>query len=250
MSKHKESRISGSARAVNEKLLNICQRMGQTGILNKAYLGGGTGLALQINHRVSVDLDFFLVKDTALNSESLIRMVEATFGAGVAVDFRSGDQLDLLIDGMKVSFIAYPFKPVEPLIAGEQIMLELSGLFLASPPEIALMKAYAIGRRAVFRDYVDMYVLLKDSYVSLGYIQEMAAQKFILQNETVFSMKLFLQQLAYTADAGSEEEKESAVNMLLLDRIAPEEIQKYLAKSVKDFTLKKLTPKAPGGLKL
>jgi len=36
--------------------------LGQSGLLKKAYLAGGTALALQIGHRVSVDFDFFTRK--------------------------------------------------------------------------------------------------------------------------------------------------------------------------------------------
>lgn len=240
--------MSCSARAVDAKLLNICRRMAQSGILNMTYLGGGTGLALQINHRVSADLDFFLFKGIALESENLIRRVEATFSAGaVSVESRSEDQLDLVISGIKVSFIAYPFDRLEPLISGNLLSPGLSGLFLASPAEIALMKAYAIGRRAVFRDYIDMYVLLRDGYVSLQYIHEKAAQKFVLQGEQVFSMRLFLQQLTYTADAGGREEKESAANMLLDAHLVPEEIEEFLANAVKEFALSILDQEMPGG---
>lgn len=223
-----------SARAVDEKLLSVCRRLVRWGILGRAYLGGGTGLALQINHRVSLDLAFFLFKGEVLDPERLLRGVEATFGtAAVALDFRSGDQLDLVVDGIKVSFSAYPFAPIEPLVAGDQV--GLPGLLLASLPEIALMKAYAIGRRAVFRDYIDMYILLKAGHVSLHYIHEMAARKFVLQGEPIFSMRLFLQQLAYTADTGSREEKESAVSMLMATGPTPEAIENYLATVVGEF---------------
>jgi len=34
----------------------------QAGILENFYLAGGTGLALQLNHRSSFDLDFLLKK--------------------------------------------------------------------------------------------------------------------------------------------------------------------------------------------
>ncbi|PIP31952.1 hypothetical protein COX24_00855 [bacterium (Candidatus Gribaldobacteria) CG23_combo_of_CG06-09_8_20_14_all_37_87_8] len=36
--------------------------IGRSGSLRDAYLAGGTALALQIGHRISVDLDFFTTK--------------------------------------------------------------------------------------------------------------------------------------------------------------------------------------------
>lgn len=237
--------------AVGERLVSVCRRMIPAGILSGTYLGGGTGLALQIHHRVSLDLDFFLGRDTALNAERRIRSVEATFGAGaVSVDSRSGDQLDLVVDGIRTSFIIYPFDLAEALIPGDRVAPELSGLFLASPQEIALMKAYAMGRRAVFRDYIDMYVLLKDGHVSLDYIHKKAPPKFLLKHESVFSMRLFLQQLVYTADTGSLEEKASAVSMLRGTGLTPEAIEAYLASAAKSFTLSVLAPEGIRGLGL
>ena len=37
--------------------------LGESGLLRDAYLAGGTALALQIGHRISVDLDFFTSKE-------------------------------------------------------------------------------------------------------------------------------------------------------------------------------------------
>ncbi len=37
--------------------------LGQSKILKDAYLAGGTGVALQLGHRISVDLDFLTPKD-------------------------------------------------------------------------------------------------------------------------------------------------------------------------------------------
>ena len=37
--------------------------LGKSGLLKNAYMAGGTALALQIGHRVSVDFDFFTPKE-------------------------------------------------------------------------------------------------------------------------------------------------------------------------------------------
>ena len=37
--------------------------LGHSGILKDAYLAGGTALALQSGHRISVDLDFFTTEE-------------------------------------------------------------------------------------------------------------------------------------------------------------------------------------------
>ncbi|MDI6792308.1 MAG: hypothetical protein QME81_05495 [bacterium] len=37
--------------------------LGRSGILKDAYLAGGTAAALQLGHRISVDFDFFTMKE-------------------------------------------------------------------------------------------------------------------------------------------------------------------------------------------
>ena len=46
---------------------------------NEFYLAGGTALALQLGHRISVDFDFFALDDFNLNSlqKKLIRYLKA-----------------------------------------------------------------------------------------------------------------------------------------------------------------------------
>ncbi len=89
-------------------------------------------------------------------------------------------QLDLNIAGIKLTFLAYPFPLINPPVEGELLAPFLKGVLLASPPEIALMKAYSIGRRATFRDYIDLYFLLFEQIVDLAYIEREARLKYII----------------------------------------------------------------------
>ncbi|MGB9780301.1 hypothetical protein [Caldanaerobacter sp.] len=73
----------------------------------------------------------------------------------VKIVIRQIDQATFSIYGIKVSFIACPFSLVEPLVSGDIIDPNLEGINLASAKEIALMKAYTIGRRPTYRDYIE-----------------------------------------------------------------------------------------------
>lgn len=50
--------------------------LGESGLLKDAYLAGGTALALQIGHRISVDFDFFTSKefDEKIFIQKIIRL--------------------------------------------------------------------------------------------------------------------------------------------------------------------------------
>jgi len=57
-------------------------------------------------------------------------------------------------------------------------------------------KAYAVGRRAVWRDYVDFFLVIKKNILSLQKIIRFAEKKFSGE----FNSALFLEQLTYFKD--------------------------------------------------
>jgi len=150
------------------------------------YLAGGTALALQLGHRISVDLDWMHDKPIP---ETLLPAVEKAY-AGRQLDVRvnNGAELTFLADGLKVTFLHYPFPLLFPKVEFEKVSL-------AAVRDIAGMKAYAIGRRATFKDYVDVYFILKHS-VDLNTIISIAQKKY----GNVFDPRLFLEQLVYFDD--------------------------------------------------
>ena len=48
---HEQTLVSGAADSL--------EILGKSGLLDNAYLAGGTGAALQLGNRISVDFDFF-----------------------------------------------------------------------------------------------------------------------------------------------------------------------------------------------
>ena len=106
------------------------------------YLAGGTALALQIGHRVSVDFDFFhedKIKRTLLPS------VEKVFDQSKRhVLVNNANELTILVDEVKITFLSYPF----PVILPKTHIGEIVALSVA---EIGATKAYTIGRRGMFK---------------------------------------------------------------------------------------------------
>ena len=77
----------------------------------------------------------------------------------------------MLVDGVKVTFLSYPFPTFEPFVS-------LDGVFALAILEIAATKAYTIGRRGSFKDYVDLYFVLTGQYATLGEVIDLAERKY------------------------------------------------------------------------
>jgi len=149
------------------------------------YLVGGTAIALYIGHRRSIDFDLF--KYSVLHPKSIITKVNS-FGLPYLVTRRVSEQMNMTINEVKFTFFEYPFQ----LDAknGFEDCLRMPALI-----DLAAMKAYALGRRSKWKDYVDFYFLLRDHF-SIDEISERAVEIF----DQLFSPKLFRAQLSYFQD--------------------------------------------------
>jgi hypothetical protein len=155
------------------------------------YLVGGTAIALHIGHRRSIDFDLFT--PSRLNKARVWQKLSKISVKKIAEDV---DQLHIYINGVKVTFFNYPY-PVAHPVQFEHLIT------LPSLLSLAAMKAFALGRRAKWKDYVDLYFLLKD-FFSIKEIAMEAEQLF----GQLFSEKLFREQLAFHKDINYSEEVE------------------------------------------
>ena len=117
--------------------------------LKPFYLAGGTGLALRLGHRVSVDLDFFT--PGRVDPDCLLRELRSGFGRVKAVALDSGT-LHVHADSVKVSFLGYPYPQLYPFGHFENVAV-------ADPRDIACMKLSAISGRGTRRDFVDLFAI-------------------------------------------------------------------------------------------
>lgn len=154
---------------------------------DEGYLAGGTALALQLGHRTSYDFDIFMDHPV---TKKLKDKIKKKFGK-VIYKWNTDEQITLNIieNNIGITFVEQDFKPAFPLI-------ETPHLALASVEDIAADKAYTIGRRAVWRDYVDIFVILKKKIATLQNIINFAAKKC----EGMFVEIQFLEQLVYFED--------------------------------------------------
>ena len=183
----------------------------------KFYLVGGTAIAFHLGHRRSLDFDLFcqtgLTKNQIRNKLNLIPFKQIKL-------FEDTDQLHLLINGIKVTFFSFPYPISHPEKAGRLISIPTL-LTLAS------MKAFALGRRAKWKDYVDLYFILKDHY-TIEEISNEAINNF----GQLFSEKLFREQLAFHKDINYSEPVEYLVPVPSED-----EIKQFLIDKALDFEI-------------
>lgn len=179
------------------------------------YLSGGTALALQLNHRKSVDFDVF-VRDPI--GSSLRRTIRAVFG-DQPYDVNTADQVTFPIDkDIEVTFLYYWYTPVRPL-------LPTSSLALASMEDIIADKAHTLGRRALWRDYVDLFTVLKHHNMTITQIIDLAAQKFSGE----FVKEQLLEQISYFDDVAVVPVEFIAQSYI------PEEIKTFLTTQAKEY---------------
>jgi hypothetical protein len=151
------------------------------------YLAGGTALALQIGHRMSVDFDFFTPE--ALSGRLLHKVGNVFATEPITLLVNNAHQHTVLIRGVKVTFLTYPFPVIESLVTD-------GDLSMLSVREIGATKAYTIGRRGTFKDYVDLYCIVSGGHASLVDIIRLADRKF----GDAFNSRLFAEQLLFMDD--------------------------------------------------
>ena len=118
------------------------------------YLAGGTGLALQLGHRDSIDFDFFSKKD--IDTEKLYLQIKETFkGCKILKVQEEKNTLTVFInDNIKLSFFTYNYKLIKKTVNERYFNI-------ASIVDIACMKLSAIVSRAANKDYIDLYFIFK-----------------------------------------------------------------------------------------
>lgn len=125
-------------------------------------LVGGTALSIQLKTRQSEDLDFMRWQqgknDTLDIGWPAIQQELATIGEVLDVQVAGFDQVLFIVDGVKISFYAAPRKR----IASMREIPYLNNIRLADVESIGVMKMEAMMRRSKFRDYYDIYSILKN----------------------------------------------------------------------------------------
>lgn len=157
----------------------------------ECYLVGGTAIALQIGHRRSIDFDLF--SKERIKRENLRNKIKENKFLIEGILHEDVNELTMIVNSVKMTFFNYPFEII-PQIDFEGI-IKMPTLL-----DLSAMKAYALGRRAKWKDYCDLYFILKDHFC----LEDVSKRsKEIFGN--LFNEKLFREQLCYFEDIDCSE---------------------------------------------
>jgi len=188
------------------------------GEFDNFYLAGGTALSLQMGHRISVDFDFF--SNDEISKDLLFKVKKVFKDIKINISVNNSDELTIFLNETKLTFLKYSFPVVFDFV-------EFKGIKLLNIKEIAASKAYTIGRRGSYKDYIDLYYVIFENHADLNEIIKIAEKKY--KNE--FNSRLFLEQLIYLDDVIDK-------NIIFLkEKIEKKELKTFFTQKIKEIDL-------------
>lgn len=194
-----------------------------TEFADRFTLAGGTAIMLQIGHRASYDFDCFTPNQADI-TPNLLRKAKRVFGPQTLKILNNPEMLFVHTpEQVEINFVWYPYAPLKKPLPSES--LPLSHL-----DDLAANKAFTLGHRPQWRDYIDLFFLMKWKYYDLSAIVALSEKKY--QGE--FNAKLFIKQLTYFDDVRIVETK------FLKESYTVDEIKLFLDTAVREYLKKVL----------
>lgn len=206
-------RLSSERQAIFHKLTAFAQDF---------TLAGGTAIMLQIGHRESYDFDCFCQKDIPMN---ILRKTKRVFGQKTTVILKTAEMLFVMTpEAVEINFVWYPYRSLKQ-------SMRTPSLRISHLDDLVSNKAFTLGRRPQWRDYVDLFFLTKWGLYDLKKIIALSEKKFGGE----FNAKLFVHQLTYFDDV------QILPTVFLKESYTPEEIKEFLDREVRAY-LKTVLP--------
>lgn len=172
--------------------LEVLKHVASQAWADEFYLAGGTALALQLGHRISIDLDFFS-RTNSLGRSQREQIIESVLKEYGTVQFQEDRTLKLNVEGVSVSLFHYPDLLVAPLLQVSDFPA------LAAKEDIGLMKLAAIIGRGCKRDFIDLYFICQE--IELSRLLKLSKDKYPKVGD--FGVQA-LRALTYFTDADGE----------------------------------------------
>ena len=189
--------------------------LGESHLLDKAYLAGGSACALQLGHRISVDLDFFIPEE--FEPRELIKSLKKI--TRFKLDQMSWGTIIGTLEGIRFSIFVYKY----PLLFPLKSIFKINVLDLR---DIAAMKIDAISTRGKKRDFIDLYFMCQKG-ITLKKLLSFYERKFGELNSNIIHIQ---KNLVYYIDADVEEMPK------MIKKVKWEEVKVFFEKEVKNLT--------------
>jgi hypothetical protein len=135
---------------IDENLFNrmktLAREVGES--FGQFYLAGGTAIMFKYRHRLSTDLTFFKYRE--FSKRKLLVKINKIFPVEHIEE--GADDVNFVINGIKISFAYFPFKNIKRTET-------LDGIRVASDYDLLLNKIYVAGRRIDPKDPYDFAFL-------------------------------------------------------------------------------------------
>jgi hypothetical protein len=180
------------------------------------YLAGGTALALQLGHRRSADLDWFV--EGPFGDSNILAAGLCAAGIDFKTEIVGRGTLHGSVSGVRVSLLEFPYPMLQQKVHFPDAACEMASL-----DDIAAMKLSATAQRGTRKDFVDVYALIA-RHATLAQLLGCYQRKFSIKEPGHI-----LYALSYFDDA----EKGPMPQMLW--RVGWQTVKAHLRKSVADF---------------
>ncbi len=204
--------------AVYPKTLELLRKLMQEKCLEPFNLVGGTALALQIGHRISVDIDLF--SDIDFEPQQILSELRKNYKLKIVTEFGNSviQEIEYPPDSnnhIKIDIIKYPYPLIEKVVV-------IDGIRMLSKEDIIPMKLSAVANRGSKKDFFDIYFLLKE--FTIKDMLELFKKKY--PNINYFHI---VKSLGYFDDAEIE------INPKMIINISWEEVKKEIQKQIKSI---------------
>ncbi len=169
----------------------IIEQVAQMECIKPYILCGGTALAMQIGHRKSEDLDFMMWRKSKtekpeVNWNAIEKELTEKVGEIENFNMLGFDQVEFLVKGVKFSFfVSDNYSPVTSPIE------YLGNIRIADIEAIMAMKMEVMLRRMKFRDYYDIYCILRKGYsIHKGIEKALSLSRHRLSSKNIIAMLL------------------------------------------------------------
>ena len=207
------------------KVEAIIDKVAELECIKPYLLCGGTALAMQIGHRMSEDLDFMMwriskTEKPEVNWNAIERELVAKVGDIESFNMLGFDQVEFVVKGVKLSFfVSDNLSPVtEPIEY-------MGNIRLADIESIMVMKLEVMLRRMKFRDYYDIFCILREEHsIHRSIERSLKYSRHRLSTKNIIAMLLGGQ---FIAD-------DNFATLQPKYSVTKEEIREYILRKLKD----------------